>query len=190
MASHHRRSLLWRFHQGNRCSSGRRSISVRHRTDFTESWSPTGGCLASLRRIAVVLRSEYSLGHSPFNEFLFAYVGEERSGLSLTVLSALARLGLDPWKEAARLSEMSEETATSALAATIAGLPEGNWRASDSRSIAARLMNSLPRRHSSSDQSPQSGTIENRPSKPGALNWLVWIALAATLVAMFWRPEF
>lgn len=135
------------------------------------------------------LRPEYSLGHSQFNEFLFAYVGEERSGLSLTVLSALARLGLDPWAEAARLSEMPEETATSALAATIADLPEGNWKASDARSIAARLISSLPRRRSSSDHSPRNETAGKWPLKPGALNWLVWIALAATLVAMFWQPD-
>ena len=54
----------------------------------------------------MALRPEYSLGHSEFNEFLFAFVGEEKSGQQLTVLSALARLGLDPWGEAARLSEL------------------------------------------------------------------------------------
>lgn len=137
----------------------------------------------------MVLRPEYSLGHSRFNEFLFAIVGKERSGLPLTVLSALARLGLDPWEEAARLSEMPEETATSALTATIEGLPEGNWNASDARSIAVRLINSLPRRRSSSDQSQRNETAGKWPSKPVALNWLVWIALAATLVAMFWQPD-
>jgi hypothetical protein len=45
----------------------------------------------------MALRPEYSLVHSEFNDFLFAFVGEEKSGLQLTVLSALARLGLDPW---------------------------------------------------------------------------------------------
>lgn len=137
----------------------------------------------------MVLRPEYSLGHSRFNEFLFAYVGEERTGLSLTVLSALARLGLDPWEEAARLSEMPEEIATSALAATIEDLPEGNWNASDARSIAVRLMNSLPRRRSSSDRSPRNEAADKWPSRAGALNWLGWIALAATLVAIFWQPD-
>ena len=54
----------------------------------------------------MTLRPEYSLVHSEFNEFLFAFVGEEKSGADLTVLSALARLGLDPWNEAARLSAL------------------------------------------------------------------------------------
>ena len=136
----------------------------------------------------MALHPEYSPDHSRFNEFLFSYVGEERSGLSLTVFSVLAQLGLDPWEEAARLSEMPEETGTSALAATIEGLPEGNWSASDSRSIAVRLINSLPRRCSSSNQSPRNETAERWPSKLDAFSWLVWIALSATLIAMFWQP--
>jgi hypothetical protein len=93
----------------------------------------------------MVLRPKYSLGHSEFNEFLFAFIGEERSGQQLTALSALARLGLDPWGEAARLSKLPKEAATHALAASIGALPGGNWKVSDLQSIAARLVNSLPR---------------------------------------------
>ena len=76
------------------------------------------------------LRSEYLLGHSQFNEFLFASIGQEKSGQSLTVLSALARLGLDPWEEAARLSEMTKEAAASALTAArlVAEAWRGFWR--------------------------------------------------------------
>ena len=96
----------------------------------------------------MALRPEYSLGHSEFNEFLFAFVGEEKSGQQLTVLSALARLGLDPWGEAARLSELPKEAATHALAATIGALPGGDWKVSDRQSIAVRLVNCLPRRGS------------------------------------------
>jgi hypothetical protein len=41
---------------------------------------------------------------SDFDAFLFAPVGEERNGMLLSVLSALARLDVDPWQEAARLA--------------------------------------------------------------------------------------
>jgi hypothetical protein len=51
----------------------------------------------------MTLRPEYSLGHSEYDAFLFAAVGEEKAGLPLTVLTALTRLGFDPWREAARL---------------------------------------------------------------------------------------
>ena len=37
----------------------------------------------------MALRPEYSLVHSEFNDFLFALVGQEKSGMQLTVLSAL-----------------------------------------------------------------------------------------------------
>ncbi len=90
----------------------------------------------------MALRPEYSLVHSEFNDFLFAFVGEEKSGMQLTVLSALARLGFDPWGEAARLSELTKEAATSALATAISALPKGNWKALNSRSIAVRLASS------------------------------------------------
>jgi hypothetical protein len=79
----------------------------------------------------MTLRPEYSLGHSEYNAFLFAAVGEEEVGLPLTVLTALSRLGIDPWQEAARLSDLPRETAARVFAQTIAKLPEGDWKASD-----------------------------------------------------------
>ncbi|WIM11799.1 hypothetical protein [Enhydrobacter sp.] len=91
----------------------------------------------------MALRPEYSLGHSQYNEFLFAAIGEEKTG-PLTVLSALTRLGFDPWQEAARLADLPRNAAIRSFAGTIAGLPEGNWTASDATAIAARLVAWLP----------------------------------------------
>jgi hypothetical protein len=48
-----------------------------------------------------------------FDRFLFATVGEERNGMTLSVLSALARLDVDPWKETAALSSMPRDKARS-----------------------------------------------------------------------------
>ena len=137
----------------------------------------------------MALRSEYSLGHSEFNEFLFAFVGEEKSGVQLTVLSALARLGLDPWGEAARLAKLPSETATRALAAAIAGLPEGDWKVSDSRSIAVRLVNCLPRRGTPSAGPSQGRSIEDRKPKSDARKWLVWGALAVAVFILVLRLQ-
>jgi hypothetical protein len=72
----------------------------------------------------MALRSEYFLGNSNFNNFLFAFVGEENKGADLTVLSALSWLDLDPWAEAARLSGLSKEAAVNAPATTIHTLPD------------------------------------------------------------------
>jgi len=130
------------------------------------------------------LRPEYSLAHSEFNEFLFALVGEEKSGQPLTVLSALARLGLDPWEEAARLAGMSKDAATSALTSAIADLPEGDWQASDSRSIASRLVSWLPARGRGTGDSPQSRDGSRPQPQPDVPKWLVWAAMALAGLAM------
>lgn len=48
-----------------------------------------------------------------FERFLYASVGEDRQGSAVTVLSARARLNLDPWKEAAELAALGRDaTAT------------------------------------------------------------------------------
>ena len=35
-----------------------------------------------------------------FDRFLYASVGDDNNGMPLTVLSALARMDVDPWEEA------------------------------------------------------------------------------------------
>lgn len=45
-----------------------------------------------------------------FNDFLYATVCEERNEMPLSLISALARLDLDPWTEAADLAGMPAGT--------------------------------------------------------------------------------
>ena len=130
----------------------------------------------------MTLRPEYSLGHSEYNAFLFAAVGEEAVGLPLTVLTALSRLGIDPWREAARLSDLPRETAARAFAVTIAMLPEGDWKASESEAIAARLVNWLPARSALAIPSVEATPIGGEKMKSGIATWLVWGVLAVTLI--------
>ena len=132
----------------------------------------------------MTLRPEYSLGHSEYNAFLFAAVGEEKVGLPLTVLTALTRLGFDPWREAARLSDLPRETAARAFAVTIAMLPEGDWKASESEAIAARLVNWLPGRSAVAIPSVGGGRAAGgTPSEDevGAATWLAWGVLAVAV---------
>jgi hypothetical protein len=79
-----------------------------------------------------------------FGDFLYAPVGVERNEMTLSVLSALARLDLDPWKEAAELSELAKNTGAQRLASLIARLPGGRWTQADSGAIADRLIELLP----------------------------------------------
>ena len=136
----------------------------------------------------MTLRPEYSLGHSEYNAFLFAAVGEEKIGLPLTVLTALARLGVDPWQEAARLSDLPREAAARALAATIARLPEGDWKASDSEAIATRLVNWLPGRSALAIPAVEAGRSGGEKTKiktkVGFATGLFWGVLAAALLLL------
>ncbi len=84
-----------------------------------------------------------------FNDFLYAAIGADRNGMPLSVLSALARLDVDPWEEAAELAELSKDAATRRLALLIERLPAGRWAQTDLRAIADRLIALLPRRGSS-----------------------------------------
>jgi hypothetical protein len=79
-----------------------------------------------------------------FDDFLYAPIGADDGEMPLSVLSALARLDLDPWQEAAELCELPTGTAAQRLAALIARLPGGRWTLADSRAMADRLIELLP----------------------------------------------
>ena len=82
----------------------------------------------------------FALDRSGFNGFLFAAIGTEAGGSSLTVLSALARLGDDPWAKAALWAGMSKPAASEALAACIATMPLTQADLLAAPSTAARLV--------------------------------------------------
>ena len=82
---------------------------------------------------------------SEFDQFLYASVEEGGSGAHLSVLSALARLEVDPWQEAANLAQMSRESATQRLASLIDSLPGKSLAHLNCRTVAARLIALLPR---------------------------------------------
>jgi hypothetical protein len=138
-----------------------------------------------------MLRPEYSLGHSEYNPFLFAAIGEDKAGMPLTVLTALTRLGIDPWQEAGRLSDLPRETAAVALAATIATLPEGDWKATESGAIAARLVAWLPGRSASAVPSAKAARVSAKAAhvggaemKQGLTTGLFWGVLAVALLLL------
>jgi len=82
-----------------------------------------------------------------FDEFLCAPIGADRNGTGLSVLSALARLNVDPWQEATSLARMPREAAVVRLTALIDALPnEGTIGIPTT--IAADLVALLPRGNS------------------------------------------
>jgi hypothetical protein len=77
------------------------------------------------------------------NDFLFSPIANDANGLHLTVLSALARSGVDPWDEAARLAALTRESATQNIVQMLAQLPNGPSPGDQTASMAAKLVAQL-----------------------------------------------
>ena len=80
-----------------------------------------------------------------FDEFLGAPIREDRNGTTLSVLSALARLDVDPWQEATSLARMPKEAAAERLTALIDALPREPASALPSQMSAVELVALLPK---------------------------------------------
>jgi hypothetical protein len=96
----------------------------------------------------------FALRRSALNEFLFAPVGTEANGMTLSVVSVFARLGNDPWQEAGRLAGLPKPEAIESLARIIASMPTSVWPLQAATTIATRLIALLPTQAGNLGQSP------------------------------------
>ena len=128
---------------------------------------------------------------SEFNQFLYAPIAEEHSGMLLSVLSALARLNLDPWDEAARLARLPRATATSYLTTLIAALPEGPAARTDAGALAERLIALLPRRLASNapPPAPPGGSVFSLNRRPLIGPLAVYLLLMVLLLLNQWLTQ-
>jgi len=112
--------------------------------------------------------------HPPeFERFLYASVGEDRNGSVVTVLSTLARLGLDPWNETAELVTLGRDAARSRLETLLARFRDVPTLTSDHRRVAQDLSQLLPERQTSSILKRVASTAaDGRPGKNGVI-WAV-----------------
>ncbi len=95
-----------------------------------------------------------------FDKFLQSYVGEDRGGDGITVLSMLARLGVDPWQEASELAAMSEASARQRLDALMARFTGVPFWVPSRNDVVLRLIAILPRGSFSSNS-----TLDGQPSQ-------------------------
>jgi hypothetical protein len=86
----------------------------------------------------------FALQNSGFNAFLFAEVGTELNGSTLTMLSVLARLGQDPWDQAARWAKLPKAAIIDRLTQSIGQMPLCPQALIDARATASRLILLLP----------------------------------------------
>jgi hypothetical protein len=118
----------------------------------------------------------FAFKNSGLNEFLFAEVGNEVNGSPLTILSVLARLGKDPWIEAARLARLPKAAIIDYLVGGIAQMPLCPQALGDARSTAARVVLLLP-----------SQTPSLRPSETVSIGKTTipgWVPLAVLFAAV------
>jgi hypothetical protein len=115
--------------------------------------------------------------------FLFALIGEERNGNSLSTISALTQLGLDPWEEAGRLSGLAKRDAIERLTDLILKLSDGRRPPAEAQQIAVRLVDVLPRRNVA------AGLAETRHIRPLKIVgdktcWVICFVVAAVAFAI------
>jgi len=130
----------------------------------------------------MALPERFSLLHSDMNDFLFASVGEEQNGVTLSVVSALTRLGLDPWEEAAQLTPLPKARAAEALAKLIARLPIRRTLSSDDLAISQRLVALLPAQKPATLQGRERAWAEQKKYW-GVMILLASLALGAAVLS-------
>ncbi|MFZ1109052.1 MAG: hypothetical protein WAN43_12010 [Rhodomicrobium sp.] len=116
-----------------------------------------------------------------FDDFLFARIDEDGEATPLSVLSVLARLGVDPWEEAAKLAQLPRISAAERLAAFIAATPGAPPAYLNAKTVRDRLIDLLP--------SPAGVTIAPGVQRGGLAlaksRWrFIWPVIIAVLLAI------
>jgi hypothetical protein len=108
-----------------------------------------------------------------YDLFLQAPVGEDVRGTSVTVLSMLARLGCDPWKEASALTQLGEPAARKRLEALLLRFSDVSMFGPARAMAVSRLLASLPRNDKDASTPRPTAT---------SIYWLVGIGLLLAYV--------
>jgi hypothetical protein len=112
-----------------------------------------------------------------YDAFLFELLGVEENGMELSVLSALARAGVDPWAEAKRLAALPRQAAIAAISALL-HLSEPD--------TARRLAELLPR--TAAAQLPTSAKQFDREAlfrRYGLFIIVAWLVVAVVAMMTF-----
>ena len=122
---------------------------------------------------------------SDFNAFLYASIGENRAGGKLSVVSALARLDIDPWQEAEKLSHLSSEAAMNHLSSFIAKYPEWTFETGDRSLLAQSLIALLPSQKRATAAQNLSMGSEQQIARARTASLFFLLAASMLLAAQF-----
>jgi len=121
--------------------------------------------------------SDYKTNDSIYEEFLFTEIGEQENGMPVSMVSALTRLGLDPWDEARRLASLPATGAVTAIGELIKRTSVFTAQASALPSLTGRLAALLAR------PAPAATRVVSLPGLPAWMFESRWLA-AAFVVGM------
>ncbi|MDB5394267.1 MAG: hypothetical protein JWM91_1773 [Rhodospirillales bacterium] len=117
-----------------------------------------------------------------YDAFLFESLGIEENGMNLSVLSALARAGVDPWAEAKKLAALPRQAAIAAISAILNLGGDGE--------TARRLAELLPR-SATPTQTPTPKKFVDRQAlfrRYGLIVIVAWLVVAVAFM-MFNRSS-
>jgi hypothetical protein len=126
---------------------------------------------------------------SEFHEFLYAPIGNDHEGMTLSVLSALARQDLDPWTEASRLAQLPEKAAAQQILDWLDVLPHRTLAGLDRTEVAGRLTALLPRRVTQNLAARLRPASTKAPQSPAAVanfNWRFFFLYFFLMLMMNW----
>ena len=125
----------------------------------------------------------FALKNSGLNAFLHADVGAELNGSPLTILSMLARLGNDPWEQAAGWAALPTAAAIDGLSQSISQMPLAPAALAESRDLATRLIRLLPGKSRPVVAAHQGGTKPAVATPHWSPVAMVWWGIAIWMVA-------
>lgn len=120
-----------------------------------------------------------------FDAFLFASIGEDSSGIPVSLLTVLARLDIDPWEEAASLAQLPIDAARERLAFLLATMPNGR-EPDESVTIATRLVALLHQAPASQVRSTETPVLRAVAAQPGRIRPQIYL-LIALVIMLVWQ---
>ena len=126
-------------------------------------------------------KSRPQLSRNPdFEQFLGAAVGEDGHGTSVSVLSMMARLDVDPWDEAAALATMNTAPAIKRLETLMGRFQDVRLSAPDRSNLARTLLAALPQRAKAEGTAVPSEQAQFAALPTGAP--VFWLIAAVSIV--------
>ena len=117
-----------------------------------------------------------------FDDFLFARIDEDSEATPLSVLSVLARLGVDPWEEAAKLSRLERVSAAKRLVEFIAATPGASSAYLSAKTVSDRLIDLLPSSAGVTIQPSEERGVRALTKSRLLRSWPVVIAVILTVL--------